>query len=722
MSSNTGLLRQLARLYGVQTAYYDIDDRRQQAPVEALLAMLRALGAPIDSLRDVPQALRERRQALWRRPLEPVIVAWDGGPASLEVRLPQSLDSPLIGHLALEDGNRQRYEWRVSDAPVARAEEVEGIRYVVKRLTIRDTLPPGYHRLIVQAPGTAMDALIISAPTRAYSGQDERRKTKDQERRTEANRRAWGVFLPLYSLHSQRSWGGGDFSDLEALTDWAAGMGGGVVATLPLLAAFLDEPFDPSPYAPASRLLWNEFYLDVGRLPEMERCPSAKAIVSSQSFQGELAELRRLPLVDYRRQMALKRRVLEELCRCCFAESPGRAEELMRFVVAHPIVGDYAAFRSAGERLRTPWRSWPAPMRDGVLRDGDYAEESKRYHLYVQWAAHQQVEALSKRARETGLGLYLDLPVGVHPDSYDVWRNQGLFMLGTHVGAPPDPLFELGQDWEFPALHPERLREGGYSYYIDYLRHHLRGAGVLRIDHVMGMHRLYLIPEGQDARHGVYLRYRDEEMYAILTLESNRQRCWVVGENLGTVPSYVNSAMSRHGLGRMYVARFRTTPDPDKALQPVPANAVASFNTHDMPPFAAFWQGLDIHAKQEMGIITSAQAEAEMESLEVTRAALTEFLRRKGWLKGDAAIEAVHAACMSYLSASPARLVLVNLEDLWQETQPQNVPGTSQERPNWRRRARHSFEEFSRMPEVVNLLREIGRLRAKGRSDKEVRP
>lgn len=701
-ASNVGTrtLHQLARLYGVQTAYYDVDHRRQPASVESLLAVLRSMGAHVKSMADVPSALRDYHQQFWRRPLAPVIVDWEGFQTSTELRLPEQLaDVPLVGHLRLEDGERERWEWLGKGLTTLRTERVEGQRYVVKELPLKGVLPPGYHNLRVDISGRNAEALIISAPRKAYS------PSLEKESRT------WGVFLPLYALRTSKSLGNGYFSDLEAMTEWVAKLGGSAVATLPLLASFLDEPFDPSPYSPVSRLFWNELYVDVNRAPEIETCAEAQELLTSPEIQDEISTLLDSPLVDYRRQAKLHRRVLETLSEQYLQKLPQREQAFTRFVKANPAVEDYASFRAVGERLRLPWSEWPENLRKGIVRPDDYDEDSKRYHMYTQWLASQQMADLSTKADERGSGLYLDLPLGVHPDGYDVWRNQELFGSGTRVGAPPDGFFTHGQDWGFPPIHPGRIREQGYKYLIDVFRHHFRHAGILRIDHVMSLHRLYWIPEGHDARYGAYVKYNDEEMYAIMTLESHRQQTWVVGENLGTVPSHVNRAMSRHGLGKMYVAQFETSPSPKQALNPVSANTVASFNTHDLPTFASFWQGLDIEGRKEMGLIDDAEAGEQKSALVVLKKSLADFLRAKGYLNGEETPEAIHAACFKYMSASPSHLVLVNLEDLWQEVQPQNVPGTGPELPNWRRKARYSLEEFTRLPEVLEVLLEIDRLR-----------
>jgi len=694
--AETSQLRQLASLYGVQTSYYDVTHRRRSASPEALFLTLRALGAPLESFHDIPAALRERQKTLWERCVEPVVVAWEGTPAVLELRVPSDLaTAPLACHLALETGEARSWKSDVDQLPTSQAITVEKVAYVAKKLALPTPLPWGYHRLTLEVEGRCFETMIISAPPRAYSSNT-------------GTGKVWGVFLPLYALHSARSWGGGDFSDLEALIKWTADLGGSVVATLPLLAAFLDKPCDPSPYAPASRLFWNEFYIDLTRIPELKGCPAAQALLESGEFQRQLDNLRSSPLVDYRRQMALKRKVLEKLVRSFFQEKTERYAAFQRFVEGYPQVEDYACFRAAVERQAAPWPSWPKPLHDGVLKEGDYDETARQYHLYVQWVTHEQMQNLSQSARAAGVKLYLDLPLGVHPHSYDVWRERGAFALDASGGAPPDAFFTGGQDWGFPPLHPETIRQQRYRYYIAYLRHQLRHTDLLRMDHVMGLHRLFWIPSGLTPRDGVYVGYPSKELYAILSLESHRHRTSIVGENLGTVPAYVNSTMARHSLHRMYVAQYELAGSVRRTLRAVPRDAVASLNTHDMAPFAAFWQGVDIDDRLDLGLLDPAGARSERKNRQALKNALERFLQRLGWLKPDSAdLQPLLRASLRFLSASPAWVALVNIEDLWLERQSQNVPGTVQQRPNWQRKARHSFEAFSQMPEVLDTLKDI---------------
>jgi 4-alpha-glucanotransferase len=696
-------LQQLAGLYGVQTAYVDVSQRRRQASVETLLTVLQLLGAPIATVADAPAALRQRRQTLWQRGVEPVIALWDGKPAQLALRLPSTRAAgTLSGCLELETGEVHRWEAEIVRLPTVRTVEVEGVPHLVQRLTVPLTLPCGYHRLSLETAAWHGDTLLIVAPRRAYVPPES------------VEHRDWGVFSPLYALHSERSWGGGDFSDLEMLLTWIAELGGGVLATLPLLAAFLDDPYDPSPYTPASRLFWNEFYIDVTRAPGLQRCSAALGLLASDAIQQEITTLRQASLVDYRRQMALKRRILTELSQHLFADASEPYTALQRFVETHPVLEDYARFRAVGERQQAPWPAWPEPLRSGTLCQEDYDEQARRYHLYVQWVAHEQLTSMARRSWDTGVKLYLDLPLGVHPYSYDVWRERDVFVSDAAGGAPPDVVFTKGQNWGFPPLHPEAMRAQGYRYWLAYLRHQLKHTGLLRIDHVMGLHRLFWVPKGLEPRQGVYVRYPAEELYAMLNLESHRHQVIIVGENLGTVPAYVNTAMARHRLHRMYVVQYELAPRPDGVLPVVPADTVASLNTHDMPPFAAYVQGLDIDDRQQQGLMKAADARRERRHRQALLVALQRFLQSQNLLAPNADMQALCSACVAVLGASPAQVVLLNLEDLWLETQPQNFPGTSGERPNWQRKARYNLEAFCHMPQVLALLRSMNHLRKRG--------
>jgi 4-alpha-glucanotransferase len=706
--SNPGhLLAKLAQLYGIQTTYTSSGRYRVRARRESLLAALSALGAPITGTPDLVEAYRLRRQRLWTRLLEPVMVAWEGRPLEVHLRFPARMSAvPVRVEAVLEDGTSVTLlDGSVEPhLPVeaTEAESVEGIEYQRSVISVPNRLPLGYHSLRVSLGKLEASSLLIAAPTRA----------------TEASGRTWGVFLPLYALRTRRDWGTGDLTDLEALAEWTGSLGGDMVATLPLLAAFLDRPFEPSPYSPASRLFWNELYLDPTRAPEFRRSPEARRVLGSRRFQEELDDLRTGRLVDYRLASGAKRRVLELLAPLVESPESPRREQLDRYARQNPRLDDYARFRAALERHGgTPWTTWPRRERDGHLpRDGGNPT-AHRYHRYVQWLAAEQMEATARAAVAKGAGLYFDLPLGVHPDGYDAWRERDAFVSKASAGSPPDRFFAGGQNWGFPPLHPDGIREQGYRYYRDSIRHLFRHASVARIDHVMGLHRIYVVPHGLTSGDGVYVRYRAQELHAILTLESRRHGTVVVGEDLGTVPAKVRTAMRRLGILRSYVLQFELRPQSRRAVRRPPPDSMAALDTHDLPAFAAFWRGLDIRERLRAGWIDAPYAARELKERDRVRVAVVAYLRAHGWLQPGSdppSDSKVLRALLSALSASDSAMVVANLEDLWLETRPQNVPGTVDRYPNWRRRARFSLEELSGKRSVTGLLREVARLREAG--------
>ena len=853
-------LRQLARMFGVQVAYVDSAGRRKAAEPEALLAVVRALGAPAYRMRDVEEALREAHERQWRRLCEPVTVAWgsnenaEGGiPARLRLLLPARLaDGRLDCHLELEDGQEMRWRRSLTDLPVLRAESVEGAQYVMRPFRLPFTVPPGYHRLSLTLSPTEhgrrkvrATTRIIAAPRLAWgagrgsprdvptrNGREaigrfspsqrppqRSRSFPDRRENGGSNSRAWGVFLPLYALRSRSSPGTACFSDLAALMNWVADFGGSIVGTLPLLAAFLDKPFEPSPYLPVSRLFWNELYVDLTRIPGLEGSAEDLGVLGSPQRSPrpgtESVFLEGGNLIAYRQVTSFKRRVLEHLARRCLDEGSRQRTELLEWVAANPDVRDYARFRAVVEGLGTGWPHWPPRMRDGDLREGDYDPEAELYHVYVQWLADRQLRAVV-RTRSDGGGLYLDMPLGVHPLGYDVWRYRDVFVTRADCGAPPDYFFPHGQNWGFPPMHPELIRERGYDYYIACVRNQLRFAKVLRLDHVMGLHRLYWIPKGLGAGEGVYVLYRAEEFYAILALESHRRQALLVGEDLGTVPRYIRRDMARHGIRRMYVLQLEFNPEAgprstgmperregadsaeggagyeesaactdggaghgkkgrrhrgatrdsviqplgsgsaaregvprpvgpgggagDGVLRPVAPNMLACLNTHDMPPFANFWLSLNPEERRSLFRFLRHVVEAlEGKSATLDRAGV----RGRGANVGSqvtgtrplssykprysqtgipdlsarnpcvepAPVESVLRAALDFLASSEAEILLVNLEDLWLEMEPHNVPGTGGDRPNWRRTARYTLEEFTRMPALAEALRRVDSLR-----------
>jgi 4-alpha-glucanotransferase len=614
----------LAREAGAQRSYVDVRGRRRIASDAALAAVLAALGHEVGPAGEgAKAALRAATAEREGRLAEPVAVAWN---RAVAIRV--NGGGLVEWTLALEDGGERR----------GRTGPGETLRLT--------DLPHGYHTLRLTADGREASVLVLSAPRRAFA----------------AGGRSWGVFLPLYALPGP--FGPGDFSSLRRLVGWTAGHGGRAVGSTPLFAAFLDRPFDPSPYAPVSRLFWNELYVDPGAVPDLQASAEARRLL-------EAAPPASGRQVDYRAAVAAKRAILEPMLA---ALAGPRLRAFEEHLAAGPGLRAYAGFRARCEREGGGWREWRSD--DGTGMD----DPAARYHAYAQWLCAEQLAGVS----QGGAGPYLDMPLGVHPSGYDTWRFRDAFAHGISVGAPPDDFFAGGQSWGFPPLHPTRIREQGHAYPIACLRELLRHAVAARIDHVMGMHRTFWVPEGFTAADGVYVRYPAAELYAVLCIESHRAEATIVGEDLGTVPAAVRRTMSARGVLRTFVLQAAAGGDGDP-LDHVPRTALVGMNTHDMPTFAGFWE----------------QDGAPCERL-------ASAVARRG--HGADGGRQVLAGCLEELARSQASCLMINLEDLWWEREPQNVPGTAGEQ-NWRRTARYGVDELDGVPGLAEQLRRIAELR-----------
>jgi 4-alpha-glucanotransferase len=625
-------LEALAAAEGVLRSYTDTTGRRRRASPAGLAAVLRALGHEVDeSGAGAGDALRALAAARAERLAEPVAVAW--GRSRPRLRAGRR-HGPVRFVLELEDGD---------EAAAGTAED---------GIVSLPALPYGRHRLHLHAGRREQTTTVLQAPRRAEPGPD----------------RTWGVFVPLYALPGP--FGPGDLSRLRELLAWTAGLGAGFAGSTPLNAAFLDEPYEPSPYLPVSRLHWNELYADPAAVPELEGSPRARSLLAAVTPPTER-------LLDHRAAMAAKRAVLEALLDDLAGPRRDAFEEHLR---ADAGLRDYAGFRARCERERAGWPKWRDP-------DGPGDERAARYHAYAQWLCEEQLAA----AGAAGAGPYLDMPLGVHPGGYDTWRFRELFVDGVSVGAPPDGFFQGGQDWGLAPLHPRALREQGHAYPAACVETLCRHAAAARVDHVMGLHRMFWVPHGLPATEGVYVSYPSEELYAVLCIESRRRRTQLVGEDLGTVPGTVRRTMAAHGVLRTFALQTQLDSGGDPFAD-VPSEAMVGMNTHDMPTFAGFWEADDGGAHRE---------------------ALTAALARRGHSVTDGP-EALTAS-MVELARSDAKAVVVALEDMWWEREPQNVPGTSSEQPNWRRRARYGVAELDSVPGLRARLETISQARRRSR-------
>ena len=524
-------------------------------------------------------------------------------------------------------------------------------------------LPFGYHRLIVEWADRTETSTVIAAPEHAWRRGD--------------TGRSWGLGTQLAALRSIRSRSLGDLKDFEALCRWVGSHGGDVVTLLPPLPTFNAPPAEPSPYSSVSRLFWSELVLDLG---------DAHAAVEPPS------------VLDVTRADAEVRAALEGLPA---PETSLLDEELVR----------YARFRGAQARLGRDWRQWPQSARNGTLGPADIDPEEERFHLVAQMMVRDQFTDLGRRLDAAGVRMGLDLAVGSHPNGYDPWSRQALFADRMSVGAPPDRGFPSGQDWGFSPVLPEASRREGHGYVAACIAHQAALAGVLRVDHIMAATRLYWIPHGFGLHEGTYVTYPAEELFAVLTLESHRNWCEVVGENLGTVPPEIDEALPRHRIWGMYLAEFEAAEraEIEEEAQPPTPDQVALIGTHDTPTLAGWIEGVDIDERVRVGLLKKDAAPAEREA---RTEASHELAKTLGASLEEP--EALLSELLEWLGRSPSPLVIPWLEDLWLEPEQVNLPGTrSSERPNWQRPMSRTLDEVMADPEIGALVRRLDEARTR---------
>ena len=681
-----------ARALGVETGYWDVQGHYHEASIDALVAVLTAMGAPVSGLADADGPLRAHVLAHQTVVVQPVVVVVGDGPLTFElcVEAGAAISSARI-ELAGGSADPRSWDVAIEALPVVGERHADGRHWRWHRIELG---PPGvaigsYH-VTVELGGERHPMTLLVAPDHVVQPQP--------------LDRMWGAFAPLYSLRTEAG-RGPDVYDLDILGGWIDRHGGAIVGTLPLLATYLDRPYDPSPYSPVSRCFWNEAYLDVERLPELASSPAAMALLDDPATQAEMAAQRAAERFDAAGRARLVTAVLDELTSTFFAQPVAGRAEFDVWVDDHPTVVEYGRFRAAVERTGTGWHAWPEGQRDGRLSPDDYDRRVAARHVYAQWSMHRQLSQVHAGLSARGQRLYLDLPVGASGDGFDTWIDRDAYGWGTAVGAPPDDFFALGQNWGFPPLRPDRARAEGHRHLAQCLRHHMTHAGMLRLDHVMGLHRLFWVPNGMDATEGVYVRSSAEEQFAVVAIESHRADCLVVGEDLGTVPDAVREAMDRHRVLRSYVAEFAMPAGPGATLGVPDHRTVATVDTHDTPPFAAFVAADDLRARVDSGHLSAAEAAQHFAQRQQSCDALVADLEHRGYqARGPGGEPDLLRAVLEALGDSETPAVLVSLDDLVGSTEAQNVPGTGPERPNWVHRLPLSLTEMALDPSIEATL------------------
>jgi 4-alpha-glucanotransferase len=636
-------LSALAKAHGVATWYEDWHRERREVAAESVIGVLALLGVDAATPAAVTRALDEVRAARRGAALPGTIVVRHGSG--------RPLAEP--GTVVLEDGTSRD----VAEIP--------------------DDLPLGWHRLIVGR----QDVTLVVVPAQLPEPPQ-----------------TWGWMIQLYALHSAASWGIGDLGDLH--TFLRLGHGAGLVLLNPLHAVTPTLPVPPSPYSPSSRRFANPLYLRIADTDAYRR--------ADPGIRAEVDALRPAPtangLIDYSGVWRGKRAALELLWR--YADDVD--------LDADPGLTDFATFCALAEQHGPNWHDWPEELRrpDTPAVRAARTGERVAFHAWLQQLLDAQLEGANAAARDAGMavGIVHDLAVGIDPSGADGWLLQDVLAAGVHAGAPPDAFNQLGQDWGLAAWRPDALAATGYAAYRDMLRRIFRHAGGLRVDHVAGLWRLWWVPPGMGPAEGTYVHYDPEAMLGILALEATRAGAVVIGEDLGTVLPVVTEGLERRNmLGSAVLWFTRDWEDPDQPFRPAadyPRNALASVSTHDLPTAAGFLTGAQVRVRAELGQLAGS-VEEEAATAARDRSRLLARLAADGLVSADSTDEEIIVAMHAFLARTPCRFVAGSLYDVLGELDQPNLPGTTDEYPNWRMPLRASLEEIAgdaRLARIAGVL------------------
>jgi 4-alpha-glucanotransferase len=718
------LLDQLARARGIGDAYHDYRGELRYFSRETKSAILATMGCPVGDADGLQRELTRLEHEHWTR-LLPALAVARGTALAVTVGVPADVGAArLRWRIELADGTVRAGETTALELQEYERRDVAGRTWTRRRLPLPEGLPLGQHVLVANLDGLPeTPGALLVAPARCFEPEALR-----------AGERLWGVAVQLYTLRSRDNWGIGDFADLERVVRHCALHGASYVGLNPLHALFPSNPGHFSPYSPSTRHFLNVLYVSVPRIPEFAECAEAIAAAGTSDFLAEIERLRATTNVDYagvtRVKLDVLRKVYAHFVRRHLSRATPRAEAFRRFrdergdaLRLHALHDAIAAHLRAQDAERYwGWPAWPESLRDpahpGVAEFAREHVDEVQFHAWLQWVADEQLGAVQKLAAELGMpiGLYGDYAVGVNPAGSETWSNQGIYRMGAGIGAPPDPLALKGQDWGIPPQDPQALVAARHEPFRALVAANMRHFGALRLDHVMSLFRQWWVPAGLGATDGGYVHYPLDDLMSVLALESVRQRCLVVGEDLGVVPDEMRRAMPEFAVYHYKVLLFEKV-DGGRFRRPehYERRAIATVTTHDLPTLRGWWEGHDLELRDRLDLFPGEEVRRHVyEERTRDRAALLDALETTGLrprmagqgaevpFTGDLA-----RAIQLYLARSAAALVVLQIEDLIGMTDPVNVPGTSDQHPNWQRKITASIEDVFEDEATAELLEDV---------------
>jgi len=737
------LINELSELCGIMPEYRDIFGKKHVIPAETKVAILVAMKLKVDSIEEIIKEINERKYKSWKNFIEPVhVVSVNEQPLKIPVYIPvpEGKDNKLSLSWRIEDENGQKGAFMLPGEAMTISEQqwINGIHYI--KIYISDTIQRdiGYYRINIECihPENIFSegqnilqkkSKLIITPDACYIPQELR------------NRKTWGLSVNLFSIRSERNWGIGDFTDLKRIINWVADLKGGLVGINPLHTIPNTKPFGISPYSPISRLYKNFIYLDIENVPEVLESGDVQTIIESVSFKKERNKLKKRKFIDYEQIALLKEEILRHAFHLFYerhyTQDTPRGKDFKKYITeegtalesfaTYMALSDQFGVRSS--KFNNPpespfskggkwgsidsslithhssllsWQQWPEeyhiPSNNAVQEFRKTHEKEILFYKYIQWLIDRQLNEVAEEARGLGMvvGLYHDLAIGSVGGGSDAWNYRGV--IGeADVGAPPDDFSLNGQNWGFPPMIPERLRDAGYELFIQTIRKNMKYGGALRIDHALGLFRLFWIPYGMSPKDGSYVQYPSEDLLRIVALESVLNRTMVIAEDLGTVGENVREMLSKFQMLSYRLFYFeRNYPDPSFLLpDKYPAMALCAVTTHDLPTLYGYWVKQDIKIRKRLNLYTDKKLwQQQIKEREKDRALIISALKSQDILPDNYPSEPkmiprmTTELCRSiyqYLARTPCKLLLVSLDDIIGTLNQQNMPGTIDSYPNW---------------------------------------
>jgi 4-alpha-glucanotransferase len=717
------LIERLARARGIGDAYHSYQGELKHFTIETKAAILRAMHCRLDDAAALLAQIEESEAAHPSGLLEDVAVL-RAGTRTVRINTPAiEQNARLTWRVRLEEGGELSGDTHAWTLPERGAYEKGGRWFMLRDLEL-PSLPLGYHRLSIELEFAGQESCaLIVAPEKCHRPEP-----------LSQGRRLWAVAIQLYALRSENNWGIGDFGDLAQVLELAATARADFVGISPVHALFPSDPTLCSPYSASSRHALNVLLIDVAAVPEVHQAAGARALMAQKVFKARLAQVRAAAHVDYASVAHLKLPVLraayehfrdQEVRK----ESP-RAREFGRFraergepLRLHALFDAIDAWQRQRHGTGSGWHQWPEAYREprsaAVESFAREHPDEVDFYAWLQWLAADQLGRVRARARDLGLsiGLYGDYAVGVNASGSETWSDQRLYCMGAAIGAPPDPLGVAGQEWGIPPQDPRELRRTAYAPFAALLRASMRHCGALRLDHVMALFRQWWVPRGMKSVDGGYVHYPLEHLLAVVALESQRNHCLVVGEDLGVVPDEIRRALPEFGVYHYKVVMFEQRDGEFVAPSRYVPHSLATVTTHDLPTLRGWWTGHDIDLWERLGFYADASVGDRVRTQRSEeRQRLLRALRREGLWPEDHSVETSDAtppappfsaelarAIHLYLARSAAALVTVQLEDMIGMLDPVNIPGTSREYSNWTRRMTASATEIFAREDVQAL-------------------